>query len=611
MENISIDNFNVKHKQFTLFSKKFNNMDKIIQYFNENFYTMVSINKTTFECDFTIDNNYIGSFNEDKNKYYIGNILNNEQYIIKDNNYMIIKKNLYRDNNILIPTYDKHIEYAILLIESIYKFVNDIDNVIINILVSSINEIKNIIEKLNNCKEIKTHNINFLVYDYVCNEKNYKSYQTFKKFWGLLTLNYKYCMVLDSDFRYFNYTNINEDINLYKNKIFLNNIGSVSSDKLGNFPVDNAVLKNVNNILNTEYNFFPLELPWIYEKDNIELLNSKINLQELSKPSKNVIFEIILYRLFILKYKPNNYEKIELYNEGFTFDFNINSIDLINHHYAISAYNTKNKSTATKMLVHTDRMFLEKNFNKIPTKYYLGIGSCRILTPLFYLNNANRVIYNSLINWYERKAFIGNHFMGKLHNTKEIIQFIKLIKGDINLSDKVMKLFLTSFSISIFHKNVPREKNPENALKRIINQFKKNYLSIEKIFIEISSLKIYKYCDNYVMLEHISHKNPYINDYKSLMYKQDENELINDLELIVDLLGSTKIVFVSHINYPALNNRLIIKKSLEFICNKYNIPLILPYEEVLNKNNKLLQKDLLHYTIEGIDKIKDKLEEYM
>lgn len=55
-------------------------------------------------------------------------------------------------------------------------------------------------------------------------------------------------------------------------------------------------------------------------------------------------------------------------------------------------------------------------------KYFLAIGSCRILTPLYYTNSNNRIVYNSLKNWYIKPLFKGNHFLGKLHNTKEIIQ---------------------------------------------------------------------------------------------------------------------------------------------------------------------------------------------
>lgn len=51
-------------------------------------------------------------------------------------------------------------------------------------------------------------------------------------------------------------------------------------------------------------------------------------------------------------------------------------------------------------------------------KKYLGIGSCRLLTPLYYLNSKDICVYNSLKNWSIKHTFQGNYFLGKLHNTK-------------------------------------------------------------------------------------------------------------------------------------------------------------------------------------------------
>lgn len=184
---------------------------------------------------------------------------------------------------------------------------------------------------------------------------------------------------------------------------------------------------------------------------------------------------------------------------------------------------------------------------------------------------------------------------------------IKFLKGEIILSNEILSLFLTSFS-KFRCPGVPREINPKIIQKNI----KDNFNNIDKFFIEISSIKSYLYKNNSVFVEHIASKNPYISDYKSLMYKQDENEIINDLEKIIELLGSKKIVFVSHFNISGIKNRLIIKKSLEFVCKKYDIPLILPYEHLnIAKNKYLLQNDLLHYSLDGIEKIKIEFEKYM
>ena len=41
--------------------------------------------------------------------------------------------------------------------------------------------------------------------------------------------------------------------------------------------------------------------------------------------------------------------------------------------------------------------------------------------------------------------FKGINFLGKLHNTKQHIQFIKFIKGEIELPNNILECFLTSF----------------------------------------------------------------------------------------------------------------------------------------------------------------------
>lgn len=240
-------------------------------------------------------------------------------------------------------------------------------------------------------------------------------------------------------------------------------------------------------------------------------------------------------------------------------------------------------------------------------KKYLGIGSCRVLTPLYYLNSKDICIYNSLKNWYIKPTFQGNYFIGKLYNTKEIIQLIELLLGKITLSNEILSLFLTSFS-SFRCPGVLREKNPEQIIKNIKDDFN----NIDKVFIEVSSIKCYKYKNKYVFLEHISSKNPYISNLSSLLYTQDKNEIIEDLEYIIQLIGSNKIIFVSHFNISGIKNRLIIKESLEFVSKKYNIPLILPYEDLDIKNNKyILKDDLLHYSLEGIENIKNEYKKYL
>ena len=66
-------------------------------------------------------------------------------------------------------------------------------------------------------------------------------------------------------------------------------------------------------------------------------------------------------------------------------------------------------------------------------------GSCRLLTTI---NNG----YDKIIPIHSMfRNFVGINFLGKLHNTKQHIQFIKFIKDEITLSDDILSKFLTSY----------------------------------------------------------------------------------------------------------------------------------------------------------------------
>jgi len=63
-------------------------------------------------------------------------------------------------------------------------------------------------------------------------------------------------------------------------------------------------------------------------------------------------------------------------------------------------------------------------------------GSCRLLTT-FKNTDSITVIHN-----LEIPHFKGTNFLGKFHDTKSHIQFIKFIKGEIDLDDNIKNVFL-------------------------------------------------------------------------------------------------------------------------------------------------------------------------
>ena len=67
-------------------------------------------------------------------------------------------------------------------------------------------------------------------------------------------------------------------------------------------------------------------------------------------------------------------------------------------------------------------------------------GSCRLVTTI---NNG----YDKVVPIHSMFCnFVGINFLGKLHNTKQHIQFIKFIKDEIILPDDILSKFLTSYS---------------------------------------------------------------------------------------------------------------------------------------------------------------------
>lgn len=105
-------------------------------------------------------------------------------------------------------------------------------------------------------------------------------------------------------------------------------------------------------------------------------------------------------------------------------------------------------------------------------------GSCRLVTTI---NNG----YDKVVPIHSMfHNFVGINFLGKLHNTKQHIQFIKFIKDEITLPDDILSKFLTSYS------DLPRRQNQSFQNKSLLPFEKDN---IKKQFDE---------CDWYLKYVH-------------------------------------------------------------------------------------------------------------
>jgi hypothetical protein len=202
------------------------------------------------------------------------------------------------------------------------------------------------------------------------------------------------------------------------------------------------------------------------------------------------------------------------------------------------------------------------------------LGTCRVKN----INNNNNL--NNLINFP--------------HSTKEIIQFIYFLQGNVHIPPPYNKL--------CFRTGITENKNIEYN-----DTYNKLFLETEIFIIEISSNK--KYIHNNYYLHHLCvdkrfsehHTNTPIDILNNhIIEKQSDEEIEKDILEIQKLLYPKKIIIVSHYNskkngeYIYSRNHLI--HLLETICKKYNIPFIDPTNALSNfSQEQVIYWDLGHY----------------
>jgi hypothetical protein len=203
-----------------------------------------------------------------------------------------------------------------------------------------------------------------------------------------------------------------------------------------------------------------------------------------------------------------------------------------------------------------------------------------------------------------------NNLTNYTHSTKEVLQLINFLLGNIYLPDPFNKLCFRTGIVS----NRP-----------IIYDSKFNKLFNESTIciIEICSDKKYVYNDFYLhhlcvdkrFSEH-NHNTPKIilDDFKCI--KQTYTEIESDILEIKKLLEPRKIIIVTHYNskidekYIESRNNLI--TTLTEICEKFNIPIIEPSKVLKEYSQKdVMSNDLGHYTKLGISKFSEYMNQYI
>lgn len=218
-------------------------------------------------------------------------------------------------------------------------------------------------------------------------------------------------------------------------------------------------------------------------------------------------------------------------------------------------------------------------------------GSCRVLVG-FGSTHKQIVSIHSI---YPTGGIKGHNFLGKLHNIKQHIQFIKFIKNEINIPKNILPKLFTSFNYRLPWGTYSDDMS---LLQNKINNLNKYFNNCEWYIFEICSLKIYINQTYYV---HHELTNEYEIEY------QTEEDLYNDLQIIRNMIPKNKkILFQTHFRpniiyndkSKSIDNREIIYNVVNNFCNQNKNTYIFDPSIILNKNKNLFDGNT-HYTLKG------------
>ena len=216
-------------------------------------------------------------------------------------------------------------------------------------------------------------------------------------------------------------------------------------------------------------------------------------------------------------------------------------------------------------------------------------GSCRLS---WAINNGHDKVVpiHSMF-----RNFVGINFLGKLHNTKQHIQFIKFIKDEIILPDDILSKFLTAYSNPDPKKGVYDDKSLLPLKK---DNIKKQFDECEWYLFEICSLKLYKNKGFEVQCELTT-------EYNCIL--QTEEELLEDLQVIRQLIPvNKKILFQVHFRPNIIHNdanRAIKQREVIYnVTNKFceeNENTFIYGPSILIKTDHSLFDGDVHFYIKG------------
>jgi hypothetical protein len=176
-------------------------------------------------------------------------------------------------------------------------------------------------------------------------------------------------------------------------------------------------------------------------------------------------------------------------------------------------------------------------------------GSCRLLENIHTGHNRIQPVH-SLFYGQPHGEYNGINFMGKLHNTKQNIAFLKLLINEISIPYNILHLFLHTYFIA--------EPSVEDRLEVLRSEFEKCDIFI----FEICSMKLYVK-DGWPLLQE-----QWLEGQTYGIAHQTPEDLMNDLCIIRSLIPKNKpIIFQCHFRLGYIHNNDTIIESRELIYN--------------------------------------------
>lgn len=187
-----------------------------------------------------------------------------------------------------------------------------------------------------------------------------------------------------------------------------------------------------------------------------------------------------------------------------------------------------------------------------------------------------------------------HHLFHHTHNTKEFIQFIKYIKGEIDIPKEIKRKVFRG----IFIGKIDSDKIDKNRLFKEWNES-------EYVVIEICSKKIYE--QNGIYLHHLAvdggDRASHAEQESGVAKIQSQEDLHEDLKIIKKITKNKKLIILPHINPLQFEKRESFIGSIQNECHELNIDFLNISKFIEKKHTS----DPNHLKSEGYKIVKDKL----